>query len=152
MKSKLAAALVVAGLMALTGYAFGQKQAEADKPDPPDPAVLQSIFGAFGGGLPEKWDRAWVVVSEAQQEGAARDFVVACLYTGPDGKSEGEPIPSCDRKTVFEKVYSLNRNLPTREKQRWKSATLLFHADGKFELSYEYADDADPKPKAKEKN
>lgn len=149
MKSKLAAALIAAGIMVLTGSAYGQKKADAEKPDPPDSEVLQAIFGAFGGALPEKWNRAWVVVSEARTEGSARDFEVQCLFTAPGSDSAGESIPNCDRKTVFEKVYALNKNIQKREQQRWKSATLVFHSDGKFELSYEYDDAAEPKPKAK---
>ena len=149
MNRSFLAALLVAVSLALPGALRAQNKADADKPEPPDPKVLETIFGAFGGGLPEKWDRAWVVVGQLAEKGGARDFEAQCLFVAPGDDPVGKPIPSCDRKTVFENVWSLNRNIPAREQRRWTSATLIFMPDGKFELKYDYGEP--PQPKA-EKN
>jgi len=149
MNWKFVTALMAAGLMALTGYAYGQDKAKADKPEPPDPKVIETIFTAFSGGLPETWDRAWVTVTETAAKGREREFDVVCLFTVPDADAKGKTIASCDRKTVFEQVWSLNRNIASTEQRRWTSATLVFMPDGKFELNYVY--DATAKPKAKTK-
>jgi len=132
-------AAMATGLALLAAQAFGQ-----DKPEPPDPKVLQAIVDAFAGGLPEKWDRAWVVVSQARAEAGARDFSVDCMFAEPGGDAAGKPIPSCDRKAVFENVYSLNRNLATPDKRRWTRATVIFMPDGKFELKYDYPEAEKP--------
>jgi hypothetical protein len=151
MKLKFVAAVIAAGLMASTGYAVAQAKADADKPEPPDPKVIETIFAAFAGGLPEKWDRAWIVVAEKRAEKGARDFYVECLFTVPGASSLGQPMPSCDRKTIFEEVWSLNKNIPSREQRRWTAATLVFTADGKFELNYDYEAAAEPTAEKKKK-
>ncbi len=149
MNSKFAAALIAAGIMVLSGYAFGQGKSDADKPEPPDPKVIETIFGAFAGGLPEKWDRAWVIIAEKRAQDRAREFEVDCLFTVPDADPLGKANPSCDRKIIFEQVWSLNRNIASSEQRKWQTATLVFMPDGKFELNYVYNDTAKPKAKAK---
>jgi len=136
----LAALLVAASLAALPGAGRAQAKADADEPRPPDPKVVEAIFGAFAGGLPKSWDRAWVVVAEVRDQAGARDFEVQCLYQGPGDDAVGKPISGCDRKAVFENIWSLNGNIPKREQRFWKSATMKFMPDGKYELNYEYAD------------
>jgi len=147
MNRRLLAALLVAIPLALPGLLRAQSKAAPDKPDPPDPKVLQNIVDAFAGGLPEKWTRAWVVVAEILNKGGARDFDVHCLYVAPGDDPIGKPIAGCNRKAVFENVWSLNKNISTREQRRWKSATLVFMPDGQYELKYDYGDA--PKPAAK---
>lgn len=149
MNWKFVTALMAAGLMALTGYAYGQDKAKADKPEPPDPKVIETIFTAFSGGLPESWDRAWVTVEQTAAKGREREFDVVCLFTAPGADAKGTTIPSCDRKTVFEQVWSLNKNIASSEQRRWQTATLVFMPDGKFELNYVYDEAAKPKAKAK---
>jgi len=148
MRRNLIAVLVSIGLVALPSALRAQDKPGADKPEPPDPKVLQAIFSAFARGLPPKWDRAWVVVSEVRDAGGARDFGVECLVVAPGENRAGKSIPTCDRKTVFENVWSLNRNIPAREQRRWTSATLEFLPDGKYELKYDYGEP--PKAKAAE--
>lgn len=149
MKRRFLAALVVAACLALPGALRAQAKADSDKPAPPDPKVLQTIVNAFAPGLPAKWDRAWVVVAEVANKDGERNFEVQCLYQGPGEDPVGKPIPKCDRKAVFENVWSLNRNIPAAEQRRWKSATLVFLPDGKFELKYDYGDTPKPKPAPK---
>ena len=141
MNRRFLAALLVAVPLALPSVAYAQSKAGAEKPEPPDPKVLQNIVDAFAGGLPTKWDRAWVVVAQVAAKDGARDYEVQCLYKGPGD----DPITGCDRKAVFENVYSLNKNISAREQRRWKSATLVFMPDGKYELKYDYGDAAKPK-------
>jgi hypothetical protein len=138
MKRNLLATALAAGLLALSAATVAQNKTDAEKAKPPDPKVLQTVFDAFAGGLPEKWESAWVVVREVRTEGAARDYRVDCMYQAPDGDAAGKPIASCDRKTIFENVYSLNRNLPEKDQRRWTRATLRYQPDGKFELKYGY--------------
>ena len=138
MNRNFAAAALIATLLMLTGAAHAQTKPDADKPKPPDPKVLQTIFDAIAGGLPEKWDTAWVEVKLFRQARGSRDFEVACMASAPGGAAAGEPVSPCDRKTVFENVYGLNRNISERDQQRWTSAKLVFMRDGKFELTYGY--------------
>jgi hypothetical protein len=149
MNRKLFATALFAGLLSLFAAAHAQDKADADKPKPPDAKVLQKVFDAFAGGLPEKWSSAWVVVKEVRQASGAREYVVDCMYTEPGGDAAGKPIVSCDRKVVFENVYGLNRNIPETDQRRWTSATLRYLPDGKFELKYGYEKIAE-QPKAKE--
>jgi hypothetical protein len=147
MNGRFLAALLVAVPLALPGALHAQNKdnkAADGKPEPPDPKVLQNIVDAFAGGLPQKWDRAWVVVAQVADKGGARDFEVQCLYQGPGDDPIGKPIAGCDRKAVFENVYSLNRNIPAREQRRWKSATVVFMPDGKFEVKYDYGEPPQP--------
>jgi hypothetical protein len=150
MNRNLFATALAAGLLALSATTVAQDKTDAEKAKPPDPKVLQTVFDAFAGSLPEKWDSAWVVVREVRTEGAARDYRVDCMYQAPGGDPAGTPIASCDRKTVFENVYALNRNLPEKDQRRWTRATLRYQPDGKFELKYGYEKVAE-EPKAKEK-
>lgn len=149
MDQRMLAALLAAACLALPGALHAQTKPKAEKPVAPDEKVLQEVFTAFGGGLPKEWQRAWVVVSEVRDKGGERIFDVKCLYREAGGKPEDKVIPTCDRRKVFENVWSLNKNIPAGEKRRWKTATLEFMADGKFALKYEYDEPAKPKPEAK---
>lgn len=143
MKRNLIAVALAAALVALPGAGRAQNKPSADKPKPPDPKVLQAVFGAFSGGLPPKWNRAWIVVAEVRHKEGVRDFEVQCLYAAPGDDPVGKAVPVCDRKTVFENIWSLNTNLPSGEERRWTSATLEYFPDGKFELKYDYAKPAE---------
>ena len=138
MNRSFAAGMLLAVLVLLSAAVRAQDKAKADEPKPPDPKVLQAVFDAFAGGLPEKWETAWVVVREVRHVGGARDYLVDCMYREPGGDAAGKPIASCDRKAVFEKVYGLNRNLADPKQRYWSSATLRYMPDGKFELKYGY--------------
>lgn len=151
MKRRFLAAVLVAASLALPGAGYAQAKANADKPKPPDPKVLEAVFGAFAGGLPTRWDRAWVVVAEVRDKAGARDFEVQCLFQGPGDDPVGKPITGCNRKAVFENVWSLNENIPDPGQRRWKTATLIFLPDGKFELNYEYPDTLKRKDDEKKK-
>ena len=144
MNRNLIAVALVAALVALPGAGHAQSKSSADKPKPPDPKVLQAVFGAFSGGLPAKWNRAWIVVAEVRHKEGVRDFEVQCLYAAPGDDPVGKTVSVCDRKTVFENIWSLNTNLPTEKERRWTSATLEYFPDGKFELKYDYATPAKP--------
>lgn len=138
MNRSFVAATFLAMLMALSTAVGAQDKANADKPAPPNAKDLQSIFDAIAPGLPEKWDSAWVVVKEARHLSGARDYLVDCMFREPGGDAAGKPIAGCDRKTVFQKVYGLNRNIPDPKQRRWTRATLVFTPDGKYELKYGY--------------
>jgi len=156
MNRSFIAAALLAVLTLLTAAVRAQDKTQGDEPKQPDAKVLQAVFDAFAGGLPEKWETAWVVVREVRQQGGARDYLVDCMYRAPGGDAAGKPITSCDRKAVFENVYGLNRNLPDQKQRYWTSATLRYMPDGKFELKYGYepvkqesADDAAKEKKKK---
>lgn len=149
MNRSLIAAALVAALIALPGAVRAQSKSAADKPKPPEPKVLQGVFDAFAAGLPAKWNRAWVVVAEVRQQGGARDFEVQCLYMAPGDDPVGKAVPVCDRKAVFENIWSLNTNLPSGAERRWTSATLEFLPDGKFALKYDYGKPAKPAAESK---
>lgn len=124
---------------------------KAAKPKPaPDPAprssaaedsagvqAIEAIFACVAQGLPEGWQRAWVIVTELSATGGERSFEGRFLVSlEPTGDQRWKFVP-CNSLDVAQRVYALNDFLQP-EKRQWKVATLLFTPEGKFELKYDY--------------
>jgi hypothetical protein len=99
--------------------------------------AVREIFACLAAGLPEAWQRAWVVVTELAGDDKERSFEGKFHYSlDPDGV-RGVPLVPCDAREAAARVYALNEFLEP-EQRRWKVATLVFTRDGKFELKYDY--------------
>jgi len=98
---------------------------------------IEAIFACVAQGLPEGWQRAWVVVTEMSGSAKERTFegrFTLSLETAGDKRWDFVP---CNARSVAEGVYGLNDFLEP-EKRNWKVATLLFTPNGRFELKYDY--------------
>lgn len=99
--------------------------------------ALQEIFACVAQGLPEGWQRAWVIVTELSGDGKERTFEGRFQVSmEATGDKRWNFVP-CNTRDVAEGVYRLNDFLEP-EKRGWKVATLQFMRDGKFELKYDY--------------
>lgn len=101
--------------------------------------ALEEIFACVQQGLPQGWQRAWVIVKElSSDEGRERSFEARFQVSlERSGDKRWDFVP-CNARDVGERVYRLNVYLEPA-KRNWKSATLLFMSEGKFELKYDYA-------------
>jgi hypothetical protein len=117
--------------------AGAQKKPEAEEGNAGVKAV-EKIFGCVADGLPKEWRRAWVVVTELQQGDKERKFEGQFFYSLDDAGVKPVVLKPCDAREVAEGVYRLNDFLEY-EKRQWKTATLIFTSDGKFEIKYDYA-------------
>jgi len=112
-------------------------QGAAAEADSAGVKAIEAIFACVAQGLPEGWQRAWVVVTEMSGTGKERTFegrFTMSLEAASDKRWDFVP---CNARSVAEGVYGLNDFLEP-EKRQWKVATLLFTPDGKFELKYDY--------------
>ncbi len=99
--------------------------------------ALQEIFACVAQGLPEGWQRAWVIVTELSGDGKERTFEGRFQVSmDASGDKRWNFVP-CNTRDVAQRVYGLNDFLEP-EKRAWKVATLQFTRDGKFELKYDY--------------
>ena len=99
--------------------------------------AIEKIFGCVAEGLPKEWRRAWVVVTELQQGDKERKFEGQFFYSLDDAGKQPLVLKPCDAREVAEGVYKLNDFLEY-DKRQWKTATLIFMSDGKFEIKYDY--------------
>ena len=100
-------------------------------------SAVEKIFVCVADGLPKDWKRAWVVVTELDQGDKERKFEGKFLYSADAAGTNPQPLKPCDAREVAEGVYKLNDFLEY-EKRQWKTATLIFTSDGKFEITYDY--------------
>ena len=108
---------------------------------------LQEIYACVAQGLPDGWQRAWVTVRELPAPDRDRTFEARFQVSlDRSGEARWNFVP-CNARDVGERVYRLNQYLEP-EKRNWKTATLLFMREGKFELKYDYTPDSAP-PAAK---
>jgi len=98
---------------------------------------VETIFACVAQGLPQGWQRAWVVVTELTADGKERSFEGKFHYSLDPGGANPVALVPCNAREVAERVYALNEYLEY-EKRQWKAATLVFTSDGKFELKYDY--------------
>lgn len=99
--------------------------------------ALQEIFACVAQGLPEGWQRAWVIVTELSGDGKERTFEGRFQVSMDAAGDKRWNFVPCNTRDVAERVYRLNDFLEP-EKRGWKAATLQFMRDGKFELKYDY--------------
>lgn len=100
--------------------------------------AVEEIFACVAQGLPEGWQRAWVVVTELAGDLKERRFEgLFQVSLEASGDKRWDYVP-CNSRQVAESVYQLNDFLEP-EKRRWKTATLLFLREGRFELKYDYS-------------
>ena len=116
--------------------AAAQKKPAAEEENAGVKAV-EKIFGCVAEGLPKEWRRAWVVVTELQQGDKERKFEGQFFYSLDDAGKQPVVLKPCDAREVAEGVYKLNDFLEY-DKRQWKTATLIFMSDGKFEIKYDY--------------
>jgi hypothetical protein len=103
----------------------------------PDPKIIQEIYDCLAVGLPAKWKKAWVVVTEVGESGTERQFEGKFFYALSAADKTGAPLLTCSAQQVAKGVVSLSANLPA-EQRRWKGVTLTYTSDGKFNLAYDY--------------
>ncbi len=123
--------------------AGAQKKPAAEEANAGEKAV-EKIFGCVANGLPKEWQRAWVVITELEHGDKERKFEGKFLYSTDRSGKDPQPLKPCDPREVAEGVYKLNDFLEP-EKRQWKTATLIFTSDGKFEIKYDYTPPPPPK-------
>jgi hypothetical protein len=99
--------------------------------------AIEEIFACVAQGLPESWQRAWVIVTEVSAAGGQRTFEGRFLVSMEAAGDKRWDFVPCNARSVAEGVYGLNDYLEP-EKRQWKVATLLYTAEGRFELKYDY--------------
>lgn len=104
-----------------------------DKPAQADPEVIQRIFDCLQPGLPENWQRAWIVVTEVSRTDSDRDYRSAFFYANLEGDAAGQPLTPCNTERASADLYGLNRDLI----RQYREARLVFYRDGKFDLRYD---------------
>jgi hypothetical protein len=110
---------------------------KAAEEDNPGVKAVEKIFGCVAEGLPKDWRRAWVVVTELSGDDKERNFEGKFFYSLDDAGAKPVALVPCNAREVAQGVYALNDYLEV-EKRKWKVATLVFTADGKFEIKYDY--------------
>jgi hypothetical protein len=103
----------------------------------PDPKAVQEIFDCLASGLPKDWRKAWVVVSDLGEVGKERRFEGKFFYAMSAADRAGTPLLPCSAQQVARGAVALSAGLPA-DQRRWKSVTLTFASEGKFELYYDY--------------
>jgi hypothetical protein len=126
-------------LLAIWLFACLLAPARAQKPEQPDPKDLEAIFSCMATGLPQNWKRTWVVVTETGVDRGTRNFEAQFFYATSASDSKGMPLKPCDSQQVAERVYGLNRYLPSFEQRQWREAKLVFGDDGRYDLTYDYS-------------
>lgn len=136
--------------------AAGKPAAQQDEGEP-HVRLIQSIFSCIAGGLPKDWFAAWVTVAEIGRsiDGKSRNFEANIRATMDANDREGTEVRPCDSQKIIEGVLSMNEFLKP-EQRAWTSVAMIFGADGKFEVRYDYtpvqyekpAADAEPRPAA----
>ncbi len=114
-----------------------QKKPVAEQ-DNPGVKAVEKIFACVAEGLPEGWRRAWVIVTELSGDDKERTFEGKFHYSLDGAGANPVALVPCNAREVAERVHALNDFLEY-EKRQWKTATLIFTSDGKFEIKYDYA-------------
>jgi len=99
--------------------------------------AIERIFSCLAAGLPEDWQRAWVVLTEIAGGGRERSFEAKFYYSRHATGENPLALTPCDARTAGRAVYDLNEFLEP-DKRQWKAATLVFLREGRFELRYDY--------------
>jgi hypothetical protein len=142
----LAAAVVLPAFAQLKMPAQKPPAAEAAKPrvsaqqqpGPPDPAVIERVFGCLAPNLPKEWKKTWVVVTAVNPGEVEGRFEVKTFYALSATDQAGLPLKPCGWEPIVEGFYELNQNL-AEDRRAWKSARLTITSEGKFELTYDYS-------------
>lgn len=99
--------------------------------------AIEKIFACVAAGLPQGWRRASVIVTELSGDDKERTFEGKFHYSLEAAGANPVALVPCNAREVAERVYALNDFLEY-EKRQWKTATLIFTSDGKFEIKYDY--------------
>lgn len=118
--------------------AAGKPAAKEDEPEP-HVRLIQSIFSCIAGGLPKEWFAAWVTVAEIGRsiDGKSRNFEANIRATADASDRDGVEVRPCDSQKIIEGVLNMNEFLKP-EQRAWTSVAMIFGADGKFEVRYDY--------------
>jgi hypothetical protein len=94
--------------------------------------LVANIARCLVDGAPQGWDRLYMVVELAQpgdESGAVR-------YVAERGDAREAYVP-CDSKRPAKTLIEARDTQPP-ERRGWTGARLVIHADGKFQLNYDY--------------
>ncbi len=97
-----------------------------------DSDMYLQIADALRQDLPEKWIKALFQVELEEYSGRAAGFYQVAKE------------PACHHLDIQADVISLfkelQRSMTLRQTQAWNSATYILHADGHFDIYFEYFD------------
>ena len=104
-----------------------------DKPFEPDPEAIGRMIACLQAGLPENWQRAWVVVTEIAKTDTDREIAGKFFYAESEKDRLGKPLKPCNSEGPARDLYNLNVDLV----RQYREASLVFYRDGKFDLRYD---------------
>lgn len=116
----------------LAALGCGSIQAQ-DSPAQPDQRAIQEIFDCVQVGLPENWQRTWIVVRELPGTESGLRVEGRFFHASSESDIEGKPLLPCDSERAARGVYGLNKELV----QQWREVKLVFYREGKYELRYD---------------
>jgi hypothetical protein len=119
--------------------AFAVQAQEPQKPQEPDPKIVEGIMACLAEGLPEGWKKTWFVITEVGREadGSTRQFQGTFFYaTDPEDK-KGRPMKPCGANRIVDGVLALNDYLQPSQR-RWSGVTMTFLVDGRYEATYDF--------------
>jgi hypothetical protein len=144
MAALLLGALLSGSLQAQDTKPAAEPQAEPAKAAPapgqePDPKYIEGIMQCLAVGLPEKWQRTWIIVTQVSREtgSATRQYVAEFFYATSEKDLNGKRMPTCGDQSVLENITALNAYLPESQR-RWTGAVFTFYRDGRYAANYDY--------------
>lgn len=143
---------LLAALFALAVHAQEAQKAAPKPGDLPDPKIIEGLFACLAPGLPQDWQKTWLVVRLVAEsaDGARRTFEADSFYATRPDDAKGDPLTPCGAERIISGVGSLNDYLQD-DQLRWTRVTITFTRNGKYEAKYDYAPvaAAEEKPAAK---
>ena len=112
-------------------------QGNAADEDSPGVRAVEEIFTCLAAGLPKEWRRAWAVVTDVGGDGRERSFDGRFFYSLEADGSKPLALVPCSAEDAARRVHALNDFLEF-DKRNWKTCTLTFSSEGKFDLKYDY--------------
>lgn len=116
----------------LAALGCGSAQAQGN-PAQPDQQAIQEIFACVQVGLPENWQRAWIVVRELAGTESDPRVEGRFFHASSQSDLQGQPLLPCNSERAAREVYGLNKELM----QQWREVRLVFYREGKYELRYD---------------
>jgi hypothetical protein len=120
------------------GEAAKPRVSAQQQPGPPDPAVIERMFGCLAPGLPKDWKKAWVTVTAEAPGEVPGKFQISTFYATDMADKSGQALKPCGWDPFVEGFFELNQSL-AEDRRAWKTARLTINSEGKFELTYDYS-------------
>ena len=117
--------------------AFAPLAAAAQQLSEQQTDIVTGIAQCLVAGLPEDWHRAEMTVV-LPQPGTSAGEVTYRVSRTPEGSSL--PFRPCDDQKPAQALVEMRR-LQSPELAAWRSARLVIHREGKFDLKYDYPED-----------